>query len=113
MAGQSVPHVHVHLIPRHPTDYQGDNDQIYPALEAHEQELGSVLESSSSSESSAIPSPFPTDQGSKSGSAVTAPTTGSGAAGKSEWRIPKDEERRSRSMGEMETEAKWLASLFT
>lgn len=38
-AGQSVPHVHVHLIPRHSTDFEGDNDQIYPALEKHESKL--------------------------------------------------------------------------
>lgn len=85
MAGQSVPHVHVHLIPRQETDFDGDNDKIYPALEAHEQQLGSTLEASASSMKS-------------SGS---------------EWRIPKDDERKPRSMDEMESEAKWLQSLFT
>jgi bis(5'-adenosyl)-triphosphatase len=47
-AGQSVPHVHVHLIPRKFTDYGGDNDQIYPALEENEHGLKDDLESKGS-----------------------------------------------------------------
>lgn len=38
-AGQSVPHVHAHIIPRKSTDYEGDNDKIYPALETAEKQL--------------------------------------------------------------------------
>lgn len=45
-AGQSVPHVHVHLIPRHSTDFDGDNDQIYPALERNEMGLKEDLKAS-------------------------------------------------------------------
>ena len=31
-AGQSVPHVHVHILPRRPTDF-ANNDDVYEALE--------------------------------------------------------------------------------
>jgi bis(5'-adenosyl)-triphosphatase len=43
-AGQSVAHVHVHLLPRKATDYEGDNDQIYPALEENEKESNGDLD---------------------------------------------------------------------
>jgi bis(5'-adenosyl)-triphosphatase len=78
-AGQSVPHVHVHLIPRKSTDYGGDNDQIYPALEKNEEELNGDLRSSSEGD---------------------------------EWKVAKDEDRKPRSMEEMEKEAEWLKGLF-
>jgi len=44
-AGQSVPHVHFHILPR---KFQGDpfvekNDEIYPALERNEAKLSSGL----------------------------------------------------------------------
>jgi bis(5'-adenosyl)-triphosphatase len=77
-----VPHVHIHLIPRHPTDYGGDNDQIYPALEKSEQELKSELQSEQKPSS------------------------------KQEWQGVKDEDRKARTMEVMEDEAKWLAGLF-
>lgn len=76
-AGQSVPHVHVHLIPRKVTDYEGDNDQIYPALEENEKELKRDMENE-----------------------------------RDAWRTPKDEDRKPRSMEEMEKEAGWLKGLI-
>ena len=79
-AGQSVPHVHVHLIPRKSTDFDGDNDRIYPALEENEKELEGNLKSE--------------ERG-------------------SEWRTPKDEDRKPRSLEVMEKEAEWLRGLFT
>lgn len=78
-AGQSVPHVHVHLIPRKSKDYGGDNDQIYPALEKHEEELNGDLRS---------------------------PSTGD------DWKTAKDEDRKPRSLEEMEKEAEWLKGLL-
>ncbi|WVR04006.1 hypothetical protein IAU60_001005 [Kwoniella sp. DSM 27419] len=91
-AGQSVPHVHIHIIPRHPTNYDGDTDQIYPLLEESESNLSEDMK--------AVNAPGAThvDHVSESGSR------------KASW--PKDEDRRSRSMEEMEKEADWLAGFF-
>ena len=77
-AGQSVPHVHVHLIPRKSTDYGGDVDQVYPALEENEKAMKGDMESE-----------------------------------RDEWKTAKDEDRKPRSMEEMEKEAEWLKGLFT
>ncbi|KAJ3275259.1 hypothetical protein HDV01_000986 [Terramyces sp. JEL0728] len=41
-AGQSVPHVHIHLIPRHKGDWM-DNDEIYPEIDRKEAELGTAI----------------------------------------------------------------------
>lgn len=41
-AGQSVPHTHLHLIPRYPGDWM-NNDDIYPALQAKEAQLANAL----------------------------------------------------------------------
>lgn len=80
-----MPHVHVHLIPRLPTDFEGDNDRIYPALEQNEAELNFAM---------------------VSGTSGTSGTSGSG------WRVPKDEDRKPRGMDEMQAEAEWMAALF-
>ncbi|KAF8336985.1 HIT-like protein [Cantharellus anzutake] len=42
-AGQTVPHVHVHILPRKFTDFGGRNDEVYPAIEYSEQELASMI----------------------------------------------------------------------
>ena len=47
-AGQSVPHVHVHLLPRQSTDFGGNTDYMYPALEALERELKDRMDAVSS-----------------------------------------------------------------
>lgn len=41
-AGQTVPHAHIHVLPRAPGDFQR-NDDVYPALEKAEGELGPGL----------------------------------------------------------------------
>lgn len=40
-AGQTVPHVHIHVIPRKPADLPV-NDAIYDLIEAHERDLGAA-----------------------------------------------------------------------
>jgi len=81
-AGQSVPHVHVHIIPRRSTDFDGINDRVYPALEKSEQGLAKSLDSSL----------LKVDQ--------------------SEWKVPDDQNRSARSEVEMEKEARWLSDWF-
>lgn len=71
-------------MPRRRTDFGGDNDSVYPALETHEHHLHGELRS----------------KGSAQGSAVE------------KWSVPSDEERKARSAEVMEEEARWLASHF-
>ena len=42
MAGQTVPHVHVHIIPRNKGDW-ANNDDIYKELDQKEKELSDSL----------------------------------------------------------------------
>ena len=37
MAGQSIPHVHVHVLPRRPGDFD-ENDDVYKELQKHDKE---------------------------------------------------------------------------
>jgi len=86
-AGQSVPHVHVHILPRHPGDFE-PVDQVYDALEKVD---------------------ISTDQHRAAGREGTT----SGPHGKQQGKAVKmDSERSNRTHEEMENEAKWLATLF-
>ncbi|KAI0651660.1 diadenosine hydrolase [Trametes meyenii] len=77
-AGQTVPHVHFHLLPR---KLQGDlfarNDDVYPALERSEGGLPEALRQ--------VPQALQVDA---------------------------DEDRKPRTLDEMEKEARWLQSFF-
>ncbi|KAI0824157.1 HIT-like protein, partial [Trametes gibbosa] len=77
-SGQTVPHVHFHLLPR---KLQGDafarNDDVYPALEASEGRLPDALRE--------------------------APQ---------QLQVDADEDRKPRTLEDMEKEARWLKSFF-
>lgn len=82
-AGQSVPHVHVHILPR---KFSGDrfeskNDEVYPALEKSEAELSQHLPAASSSAHEPL-------------------------------KMDADDDRKPRTIDEMVKEAEWLKSLF-
>ncbi|WRT65501.1 uncharacterized protein IL334_002444 [Kwoniella shivajii] len=94
-AGQSVPHVHVHILPRHSTDFEGENDRIYPLLEQNESTLRDDL---TQSEIPIIIKPNGNEDSRK------------GVADK--WETPKDEDRKPRSMEEMVIEAKRFEEYF-
>ncbi|WVF66864.1 hypothetical protein IAT40_001607 [Kwoniella sp. CBS 6097] len=100
VAGQSVPHVHIHIIPRHPEDYEGENDRIYPALEESEAQLQKDLKTSVLASTSG------------SADSVNGDGNGDGASEEARRRWPKDEDRKPRTLEEMEKEANWLASFF-
>ena len=82
-AGQSVPHVHVHLLPRKFTDFGGENDEVYPLLETSEAELKGDL----------------------------ATESGEGKRTTGKFRVDADEDRPPRTGEEMEKEARWLEGL--
>jgi bis(5'-adenosyl)-triphosphatase len=88
-AGQSVPHVHFHLLPR---KFQGDpfagkNDEIYPELEKNEVSIPDHLPNALSSISS--------------------------GSQHQHLRVDADEDRVPRTLQEMEEEAKYLKGFFS
>lgn len=94
-----MPHVHVHLIPRLRSDFGGEPDNVYPALEGAERELNADLVQYGR---------VGEDSASAAGAVEAAQRRR-----KNGWQVPKDEERRPRSAAEMEDEARWLATLLS
>ena len=57
-AGQTVPHAHVHVLPRAAGDFER-NDDVYPALEAAEAGLGPGLSEQSKRVATTVAAPDP------------------------------------------------------
>ncbi|KAJ3494963.1 hypothetical protein NLJ89_g10703 [Agrocybe chaxingu] len=102
-AGQTVPHVHFHIIPR---KLQGDrfgdnNDEIYPELERNEAALPVGLQAAS--KLPATPRTVTTN-GTTSHEATPMTVTNS--------YVDAEPDRPPRTLLEMETEARWLEGFF-
>lgn len=90
-AGQSVPHVHAHVIPRHDGDMdaRGGGDKVYEMLEGDEGDVGAHLRE-----------------------AEAEVVVDHDMTGRQRSRFPKqrDEDRKPRDMETMRKEAEWLAA---
>ncbi|KAI0697594.1 HIT-like protein [Cytidiella melzeri] len=105
-AGQTVPHVHFHLLPR---KLRGDrfgsrNDEVYPALERAEgslpRELAHIATDSKTGGSSQVLEAA-TDLQDRGPEAAAEPL-----------KMDADDDRKPRSMEEMVKEAEWLKTFF-
>ncbi|KAI9750454.1 MAG: hypothetical protein M1815_001783 [Lichina confinis] len=54
-AGQTVPHVHAHIIPRRKDDFDGEGDKVYELLESKEGDIGRSLRTTHERSSSGFP----------------------------------------------------------
>ncbi len=107
-AGQSVPHLHFHLLPRklHGDRFATNNDEVYPALERAEGALPNELQSVAGASS-------PSDT--QSAGAPESPRESGGGLveGGVPLQMDADDDRKPRTMEEMVQEAEWLKGFFT
>lgn len=68
-AGQSVPHVHVHLLPRKPNDF-ARSDDVYEELERHRAQEAVLLGGATATATATVTSRAVDSSGSGSGSSV-------------------------------------------
>lgn len=90
-AGQSVYHVHVHVLPRKPGDFQ-NNDDIYPALENSESQFSKDIEATQNTQLQQKIDLEKSEQ-------------------QAQLKVD-DEERKPRTLDEMTKEAAWLSGFF-
>ncbi len=128
-------HVHVHILPRRFTgDRFANNDDIYPTLEAHEKHLAKRITHVERQQARAAEQDVQLDYTASSseassggsGKATTGnvatlsefaqssgvPTSGRSSSQESEPFRVDDEERKPRSLEEMEREAEWLKTFM-
>ncbi|KAJ5319912.1 hypothetical protein PENANT_c075G11613 [Penicillium antarcticum] len=96
-AGQSVPHVHAHIIPRKAADldHRGGTDAVYDMLDGEEGNLGKTFSEAGT--------------GTQANGAVKAVEAASGPRRGSRFPAVDNEERKPRSEEEMSAEAEMLA----
>lgn len=120
-AGQSVPHVHVHIIPRTTRDFGDEPDRVYPLLEQSEAELRSDLKDQAEGKTPvnikdhAVPQPVESEDHGHDTPETHREAAITSARRKREtegWQVPRDEDRKPRSQEEMQKEADWLRRLI-
>ena len=87
-----MPHVHFHLLPRKQRGdrFEGNNDEVYPEIERATKTMPEEFQAANSTLSKAR-----LDQSAEP------------------LKVDADEDRKPRTVDEMEKEAKWLQSFFT
>jgi len=96
-AGQTVPHVHVHILPRISGDFER-NDDVYQALEEWVPKTTDTNHTSSSS--------------TNIDAATTTTTTASSTIKKDRLHVPNDDERVDRTYEMMAEEAEWYRRIL-